>query len=288
MSTSLLTIDQEATLLLNFAFAVVLSLGAAGIPAGPRDIVTTLKPFAAQAHIEAARPAFEIAPRAALPSAQAPKTSDLGVFRSVAISAARLPAAGNWHAARKTDYTAFFSAECESRNFAGCDSRFATKIRGLREQVAGLSDRATLDLVNRTVNSAMAYRSDKAVWGVGDYWANPVEMARKGAGDCEDFAIAKYWALRGLGLEDEQLQIVLLQDTRRQLFHAVLVVHTEAGRYVLDNVSNRLQADTAYAQYQPIMSFSGEKSFIHGFTGNSRNMAAMPKDLSTVAPGLGM
>jgi predicted transglutaminase-like cysteine proteinase len=181
-----------------------------------------------------------------------------------------------------------FGANCESSGFAGCDARFTTKIRGLADQVAGLSDKAMLDLVNRTVNGAMTYKSDQAVWGVGDYWATPVEMARKGAGDCEDFAIAKYWALRSLGIPDDKLQLVLLQDTRRQLFHAVLIAHTGSGAYVLDNVSNRLLADTDYTQYQPIMSFAGERSYIHGFASNSRAVADMPKDLSAVAPGMGL
>ena len=222
-----------------------------------------------------------------LPLNKAP-SSGLGVFRSVAISAARLPAASLWQEARQHDYTALFSADCAASGLDGCDSRFATRLRNVAGQVAGFSDAEMLDLVNRTVNSAMTYRSDSAVWGVGDHWATPIEMARKGAGDCEDFAIAKYWLLRSLGVADEQLQMVLLQDTRRQLFHAVLVVHTASGAYVLDNVTNRLQLDTAYAQYQPIMSFTGDRNYIHGFAAGSTAVAAMPRDLSSVAPGLGM
>ncbi len=213
--------------------------------------------------------------------------ADFGVFQSVAISAASLPAASRWQDSRQTDYSAMFGPECVDAGFEGCDSNFVMKIQALAEQAGGLSGAALLDRVNRTVNAAMIYKSDRAIWGVDDYWATPVEMAQQGAGDCEDFAIAKYWALRSLGLLDEQMQLVVLQDTRRQLFHAVLVVHTASGAYVLDNVSNRLLADTAYPQYQPIMSFAGSKNYIHGFA-SSRNVADMPKDLSTVAPGSGM
>lgn len=226
-------------------------------------------------------PEVTLAPR--FPSATS--KVELGVFKSVAISAARLPAAAKWHTARQTDYTALFSDDCDAGVFDVCDSRFARKIRTLGDRTSGLQDRDMLDMVNRTVNAAMAYRSDEAIWGVGDHWATPVEMAAMGAGDCEDFAIAKYWALRSLGLSDDQLQLVLLQDTRRQLFHAVLVVHTASGAYVLDNVSNALRTDTAYAQYQPILSFSGEKSYIHGFAAGSTALASMPKDISAIAPG---
>ena len=36
------------------------------------------------------------------------------------------------------------------------------------------------------------------------------------------------------------------------------------------------------------MSFAGDRSYIHGFTGNRRAVADMPKDLSAVAPGMGL
>ncbi|SMQ60386.1 Predicted transglutaminase-like cysteine proteinase [Devosia lucknowensis] len=225
---------------------------------------------------------------AALPTLSNAPSPRLGVFHSVAISAARLPAAAKWQTIRAEDHTALFDTDCSTSGVRGCDTSFARKVQGVAARAAGLSDRAMLDLVNRTVNGAMRYREDSIVWGKGDYWATPSEMALKGAGDCEDFAIAKYWLLRSLGIADEQLQIVVLQDTRRRLFHAVLVVHTASGAYVLDNVSNRLEADSAYSQYQPIMSFAAGKNYIHGFTGGASNVAAMPRDLANVAPGSGL
>lgn len=274
-------------MLLNFIFSALLSVSAAAAPASAP--VTAPLPVYSQTVRADTFMLAEIPPQETpLPVLPSSAPTNLGVFESVAISAARLPAVGKWQAARKTDYSRMFGADCAASGLTGCDSRFATKIRGIADQVAGLSDREMLNLVNRTVNGAMTYKSDAAIWGTSDYWATPSEMARKGAGDCEDFAIAKYWALRSLGMPDDKLQLVLLQDTRRQLFHAVLVVHTGSGAYVLDNVSNRLMADTDYAQYQPIMSFAGERSYIHGFAGNSRAVAAMPKDLAAVAPGSGM
>lgn len=274
-------------MLLNFTFAAFLSVSAAAAPAAP-PVAAPVPVYSQSVRADTVLLAALQPSATPLLSLPASTPAKLGVFASVAISAARLPAAGKWQAARQTDYSQMFGANCAQSGLAGCDSRFATKIRGMVDQVAGLSDREMLDRVNRTVNGAMTYKSDAAVWGVGDYWATPAEMARKGAGDCEDFAIAKYWALRSLGVPDDKLQLVLLQDTRRQLFHAVLIAHTTSGAYVLDNVSNRLEADTAYAQYQPIMSFTGERSYIHGFAGNSRAVADMPKDLSAVAPGMGL
>lgn len=223
-----------------------------------------------------------------LPAVSTAAPVRLGVFTSVAISAARLPAAEKWRSAQTRDYAALFQQNCSSSGLRGCDTSFVRQLRSVVDLAKGLSERELLDLVNRKVNGAMRYREDRAIWGAGDYWATPSEMALKGAGDCEDFAIAKYWLLRSLGVADSQLQMVVLQDTRRRLFHAVLVVHTASGAYVLDNVSNRLQPDTAYAQYHPIMSFAGGKNYIHGFAGGARATTAMPSDLSAVSPGLGM
>lgn len=213
---------------------------------------------------------------------------DFGVFQSVAISAASLPAGAKWQDARQTDYRAFFTMECETAGFGACDSAFATTLQDVATRAATLDAHGMLDLVNRGVNRALTYRADAAIWNMGDYWANPVEMAQLGAGDCEDYAIAKYWLLRSLGVADENLQLVMLQDTRRQLFHAVLIAHVGGDSYVLDNVSNRLLADADYGQYQPIMSFAGTKNFIHGFAEGTTNVAAMPADLTMIAPGSGL
>lgn len=224
----------------------------------------------------------------ATPSVISAPTIDLGVFGSVAISAARLPAAEKWQHVSQVDFRAMFGPDCASSGLAGCNTRFANTLRSVAGQADGLAEVAMLNLVNRSVNGAMKYREDTALWGVGDYWATPSEIARKGAGDCEDFAIAKFWLLRSLGVPADQLQLVVLQDTRRQLFHAVLVAHMAGGSYVLDNVTSRLSLDTAYGQYQPIMSFSGGRNYIHGFSGSNTAMAAMPKDLSAVSPGEGL
>src|SRR5690606_987342 len=80
-----------------------------------------------------------------LPSLPASTPAKLGVFESVAIAAARLPAASKWQAARQTDYAAMFGADCAASGLNGCDTRFATRIRDIANQVAGLSDREMLN-----------------------------------------------------------------------------------------------------------------------------------------------
>lgn len=233
----------------------------------------------------ASTPRVSATPRPALPRA---KTDNLGVFSSVAISAARLPASVNWGSVSNRDYTKLFTSECGRSGLAGCQTAFASTLRKVSSRVQGMADHKILNEVNRSVNAAMRYRTDSANWGKGDYWANPTEIARKGAGDCEDFAIAKYWLLRSLGFGPEKLQLVVLSDTRRQLYHAVLVAHVNGTAYILDNLSNQVSTDERHANYVPIMSFSGGKSYIHGFSARNSAAAALPTDMRLVNPGEGI
>ncbi|HPX55908.1 MAG TPA: transglutaminase-like cysteine peptidase, partial [Syntrophales bacterium] len=53
------------------------------------------------------------------------------------------------------------------------------------------SDLQKLEKVNRFFNR-MEFVDDIQLWGVQDYWATPIEFISRNAGDCEDFAIAKY------------------------------------------------------------------------------------------------
>lgn len=213
--------------------------------------------------------------------------AELGVFASVAISAARLPATAKWKAVGGRDYAELFGSQCDATGLTNCDSRFAKRLRAATVNARGLDAPHMLSLVNREVNLAMRYQPDSQNWGTGDYWATPSEMARKGAGDCEDFAVAKFWMLRGLGVPADRLQIVVLSDIKRQVYHAVLVVHDNGTSYVLDNLSETVRTDTAYPNYVPIMSFVGDKSYIHGF--ENRNTAiAFSGDLGAVRPGEGI
>lgn len=216
------------------------------------------------------------------------RPENLGVFSSVAISAARLPATANWNAVSARSYAELFTNQCAGAGLAGCDTVFATKLRAVSARVQNMSAAQTLGVVNRSVNGAMRYRSDARNWGQGDYWADPSEVAQKGAGDCEDFAIAKYWLLRSLGFSADKLQVVVLSDTRRQLYHAVLVAHVDGVAYVLDNLSNAVSTDQRYTNYMPIMSFVAGKSYIHGFSGRSSATAALPADMRLVSPGEGL
>ncbi len=117
----------------------------------------------------------------------------------------------------------------------------------------GLRDRPLLEritAVNDFVNR-VRYREDGDNWGVGDYWAAPGEFFASG-GDCEDYAIAKYYSLRALGFPPERLKIVVLYDDARELPHAVLTVTWNGAELILDNFGPALTRWTDAPHYKPI------------------------------------
>ena len=90
-----------------------------------------------------------------------------------------------------------------------------------------------LALVQQRLNR-IPYRDDMANWHQVDYWATPDEFLRKG-GDCEDYAIAKYFALRAAGWQAEDLRVMLSHRRGDLVGHAYLIVHLADGWLVLDN-----------------------------------------------------
>ena len=115
-----------------------------------------------------------------------------------------------------------------------------------------------LSRVNRFVN-AFRYRADRSNWGASDYWAAPGEFFSVG-GDCEDFAIAKYFSLKALGFPVERMRIVVLNDLVRRLPHAVLAVDVGPYALVLDSLDDEIRLWSELPHYRPIYTIN-EKSY---------------------------
>lgn len=118
-----------------------------------------------------------------------------------------------------------------------------------------------LKIVNDFFNK-VTYKRDQAHWKVNDYWASPFEFLGTGAGDCEDYAIAKYFALRQLGIPDDNLRITYVklsrQGTKYEEAHMVLNYYHKPNQtpVVLDNVNKRLMLATKREDLKPIYSFN--------------------------------
>ncbi len=83
-----------------------------------------------------------------------------------------------------------------------------------------------LQVVNRFFNQQLRYVEDIDLWHEVDYWATPVQALIKGAGDCEDYAIAKYFSLRRMGIPSEKLRITYVKALRQNRAHMVLTYYS--------------------------------------------------------------
>jgi predicted transglutaminase-like cysteine proteinase len=129
---------------------------------------------------------------------------------------------------------------------------------------ADLRDRPVMEKVQKVNNffNQWPYKTDSAVWGVEDYWAIPPEFMQK-SGDCEDYAITKYYALRSLGIPAADLRIIVVRDTIRNLAHAVLVFINGDSAYILDNLTNLVLSHQKMTHYAPQFSVNEEFLWRH-------------------------
>ncbi len=147
------------------------------------------------------------------------------------------------------------SAETQTEIFYVCDaskevcSSAALSWQKIIRQSIGLSPMVQLKTVNSYFNR-WPYQLDIDVYGVSDYWATPGEFLRL-SGDCEDYSITKYYALRKLGFSIDDMRIVLLKDNIRNISHAILAVKLNGESYVLDNMSDLVLSHLKYEHYVP-------------------------------------
>jgi predicted transglutaminase-like cysteine proteinase len=126
-----------------------------------------------------------------------------------------------------------------------------------------------LDAVNRYFNR-ITYAEDIDLYGTNDFWATPEEFVRRNAGDCEDYAIAKYTVLRAMGWSADSLHIVAIRDHKYKVNHAVLAAKLDGQWYYLDNRAARLLKPADVPFYQPI------------YTVNERQLSVLVKAQPTL------
>ena len=131
--------------------------------------------------------------------------------------------------------------------------------------LAGRSVMEKLDAVNRYVNARVSFVDDIRQYGVADHWTSAADTLRRGRGDCEDYAIAKLQLLRRAGFAEKDLYLVILRDALRRADHAVLVVRADDRLLVLDNGTDRLIDSYEMPDYRPIVTFSGDRIWTHGY-----------------------
>jgi predicted transglutaminase-like cysteine proteinase len=122
----------------------------------------------------------------------------------------------------------------------------------------GNNDLEKLEKVNRFMNK-IPFIADAIHWGKDDYWATPVEFLASDGGDCEDFAIAKYFTLIRLGIAETQLNLTYVKALRLNQAHMVLTYYPAPGKepLVLDNLINTIEPSSKRTDLLPVYSFNG-------------------------------
>lgn len=142
----------------------------------------------------------------------------------------------------------------------GCSAAAASWQKIIRE-ARGLQGLEQFKTVNSFFNR-WPYRLDIDVYGVSEYWATPQEFLNL-SGDCEDYSITKYYALRQVGVPVDRMRIVMLVDSIRGIAHAVLAVNQGEQTYILDNVSDLVLPHTKYEHYVPQYSVNEHFRWAH-------------------------
>jgi len=140
---------------------------------------------------------------------------------------------------------------CEE-NRASCQSPTALQFLAIVDSGRALQGRARIGEINRAINLNLKPRSDLVLYGAEDVWSAPLATFAMGAGDCEDYAIAKFVALQQAGISADDLRIVILRDDHREEDHAVVAARLDGHWLTLDNRHMVLVEDHDVLRYRPL------------------------------------
>src|SRR5450631_3306437 len=132
-----------------------------------------------------------------------------------------------------------------------CVSPAALRFLAIVDNAKALEGRARLGEINRAINLAIRPMSDLAQYGAIDVWSSPLATFTSGAGDCEDYAIAKFAALRLAGISPEDLRIVVMRDTISGEDHAVAAARLDGHWLMLDNRRMAMIEDAYVRNFRP-------------------------------------
>jgi predicted transglutaminase-like cysteine proteinase len=138
-----------------------------------------------------------------------------------------------------------------------------------------MAEQDKLREVNYFFNRNILFANDIVLWLKDDYWATPLELLCKGAGDCEDFAIAKYFTLLEVGVDESKLRITYVKALNLNLPHMVLTYYEnpQADPLVLDNLTSNISSATERTDLLPVYSFNGTSLWINKLKGSGRRVS---------------
>lgn len=130
------------------------------------------------------------------------------------------------------------------------------------------SESDKIQKVNSFFNQ-LPYVLDIKLWKQKDYWATRTEFLGKGAGDCEDYVIAKYFTLKQLGVSTKKLYFTYVKLKNYKDPHMVLTYYKtpKSIPLVLDSLYHKIVPATIRKDLIPVYSFNGDSLFLAKQTG---------------------
>jgi len=186
------------------------------------------------------------------------------VLGSIALAVSNAPLTQRWRAALAEQADSYFGGDCHAPRTT-CASRLRQHLAGAVATAQRQDELEALRSINTAVNAQLKYRNDMDTYGVPDYWAKASEVLQRGTGDCKGYAILKMWMLFAAGFDRSQIRLQLVKIPATGQDHAILVVNTQDGQFVLDNMTSTIRRDNEVKEYTPLLSFVKNETHIHGF-----------------------
>jgi predicted transglutaminase-like cysteine proteinase len=133
----------------------------------------------------------------------------------------------------------------------------------LIDRTRALDPADQLRAINQFFNRYIEFATDEQAWGQLDYWASPAESLHKRRGDCEDYAIAKYFSLLAAGVPVARLRLVYMRarlDDGPAQAHMVLAYYPRGGgeTLILDNLVDEVLPASRRSDLVPVFSFNSD------------------------------
>lgn len=136
------------------------------------------------------------------------------------------------------------------------------------------SEKDRLAVANDFWNRALLSGDDIMIWGKDDYWATPLESLGKGAGDCEDYVIGKYFTLLSMGVPASKLRFIYVRARVGGPASSSQVAHMVLGYYdtpnavplVLDSLVSTILPASQRRDLTPVFSFNADGVYVDGKT----------------------
>jgi len=137
--------------------------------------------------------------------------------------------------------------------------------KNLIEQTKKSNELNALKQVNDFFNQQIKFATDIQIWKKNDYWASPMQTLAMRRGDCEDFAIAKYFTLITANVPEQKLRLMYAQaiiNEQLQQAHMVLAYYptSDAEPLILDNLNTEIMLASARKDLKPIYSLKRQDS----------------------------